>query len=113
MRRGRPLAGRTADDLGGEDATSELLTMLDSHPHGYLPPMLKAERALVRARLSARDGDPAAAASLTAAVRGLRELSTPYHLAHGLLDHAGYLTRLGDGGAAAAAAWECPFRGGR
>ena len=81
VRLGWPLAARTADDLGVADATNELLTMLDSHPPEYLPPMLKAERALVRARLSARDGDPAAAASLTAAVRGLRELSNPYHLA--------------------------------
>jgi hypothetical protein len=33
----------------------------------------------------------------------VRELSTPYHLAHGLLDHAGRLTRLGHAEAAAAA----------
>ena len=39
-----------------------------------------------------RDGDPAAAAAFAAAISSLREQSTPYHLAHGLLDHAGYLT---------------------
>ena len=70
--------------------------MLGSNTPGHLPPMLKAERALVRARLSARDSDPDAAASFAAAIPGLRELSTPYHLAHGLLDHAQYLTSLGD-----------------
>lgn len=35
------------------------------------------------------------------AITGLREHSTPYHLAHGLLDHAEYLTRQGDAEAAA------------
>ena len=35
-----------------------------------------------------RDGDPAAGAAFAAAISGLRETSTPYHLAHGLLDHA-------------------------
>jgi hypothetical protein len=62
--------------------------------------MLRAERDLTRARLAAAGGDPAAAAPFAAAIGGLRELSTPYHLAHGLLDHAAYLTRLGGGGAA-------------
>ena len=55
--------------------------------------MLRAERDLVRARLADGDGDEAAAAAFTAAISGLRELSTPYHLAHGLLDHAQYLSR--------------------
>jgi class 3 adenylate cyclase/predicted ATPase len=100
-----PLAARSAHDLDDADTISELLTMLDSYPPGHLPPMLKAERALVRARLSARDGDPAAAASLATAIRGLRELSTPYHLAHGLLDEAHYLT-LHDPEAAEAAVGE-------
>ena len=60
--------------------------------------MLRAERALVRARRAARDGDQDA---LAAAVAGLRARSTPYHLAHGLLDHAKYLARQGDEDAAA------------
>jgi class 3 adenylate cyclase/tetratricopeptide (TPR) repeat protein len=101
-----PLAARAAHELGDTAATSELLALIDSYPPGHLAPMLKAERALVRARLSARDGDPAAAASLAAAVDGLRELSTPYHLAHGLRDQAQYLARGGDTEAAAAAASE-------
>jgi hypothetical protein len=105
IRWGWPLAARTAHELGDADTTSQLLAMLDSYPSGHLPPMLTAERALVRARLSAREGDPAAAASLAAAVRGLRELSTPYHLAHGLLDRAQHLT-VHDPGAAEAAVSE-------
>jgi len=51
-------------------------------------------------------GDPAAAASFASAVGGLRELSTPYHLAHGLLDHAAFMTCLGDASTATAAAKE-------
>ena len=85
--------------------TGELLALLDAYQPGRLAPMLRAERDLARARLaaSASDGDQAAAARLAAAISSLRELSTPYHLAHGLLDHADYLTRLGDTDAAASA----------
>jgi len=57
----------------------------------------------VRARLAAHDGDPAAGAALTAAVGRLREQGTPYHLAHGLLDHARYLLESGDSSPATAA----------
>ena len=58
--------------------------------------MQRAERDLARARLAATGGDPAAAAAFAAAISGLREQSTPYHLAHGLLDHAAHLIRCGD-----------------
>jgi len=95
-----PLAARAAYDLGDTVSTGELLTMLDSYQRGYLAPMLRAERDLVRARRAAADGDPAAAAAFAAALSSLREHSTPYHLAHGLLDHSEYLTRLGDADAA-------------
>jgi hypothetical protein len=80
-----------------------LLTLLDACLPGRLAPMLRAERDLARARLAAGDGDPAAAASFAAAVGGLRELSTPYHLAHGLLDHAQYVMRTGNAEGAATA----------
>jgi len=56
---------------------------------------LRAERDLAHARLAAAD--------IAAPVAGLREKSTPYHLAHGLLDHAEYLTRHGHAAAAALA----------
>jgi hypothetical protein len=71
-----------------------------------LAPTQRAERDLARARLTAADGDPAASAAFATAIAGLRQNSTPYHLAHGLFDHAGYLTRLGDAQAAAAAIGE-------
>ena len=86
-----PLAARAAYELRDAAVVRELLSLLDSYPIGHVAPMLRAERDLLRARLPARDGDPTAAVSLAGAVRGLRELSTPYHLAHGLLDHAQYL----------------------
>ena len=71
-----------------------------------LAPMQRADRNLAQARLAASDGDQAAAESFTAAITSLRELSTPYHLAHGLLDHAQFLTRLHDAQAAEAAIGE-------
>ena len=101
-----PLAARASYELGDTAATSELLALLDSHQPGHLAPMQRAERDLARVRRAADDGDSAAAAAFEAAISSLRELSTPYHLAHGLLDHAGHLTRLGDTEAAAAAIGE-------
>ena len=98
-----PLAARTTHDLGDTAATGELLALLDACQPGHLAPMQRAERDLARARLAASDGDPAAAASFASAIIGLRELSTPYHLAHGLLDQAGHLTRRDDTEAAQAA----------
>jgi class 3 adenylate cyclase/predicted ATPase len=106
MRWAWPLAARAASEVRDTAATTELLALLDSHQPGHLAPMLRAERELVRARLAAGDGDQAAAAAFTAAVSTVRELSTPYHLAHGLLDHAGNLSRLGDAAAAALAIGE-------
>jgi L-aminopeptidase/D-esterase-like protein len=67
--------------------------------------MLRAERDLARARL-ASDADGDTAVAFAAAITGLRAQSTPYHLAHGLLDHAEYLVRTGDADAAAAAVEE-------
>jgi class 3 adenylate cyclase/predicted ATPase len=101
-----PLAARAAHDLADTAAIGELLALLDGFPPGRLAPMQRAERDLARARLAAADGDPAAGPAFAAAVTGLRQHSTPYHLAHGLLDHAGYLTSLGDAQAAEAAASE-------
>ena len=97
-----PLAARAAFDLDDIAAAGELLALLDGYKSGHLAPMLRAERDLARARLAARDGDQTAGAAFAAAVSGLREHGTPYHLAHGLLDHARYLRHLSDAAAAAA-----------
>ncbi len=100
IRWGWPLAARAAHELGDTAAIHELLSLLDGYPPGYVAPMLRAERDLVRARRTAGD---AAKACFAAAVSGLRDMSTPYHLAHGLLDHAGYLTQRAETEAAALA----------
>ena len=96
-----PLAARAAHDVADTATTAELLAMLDGYQPGELAPMLHAERGLARARLQAHDRGPAA--STAAAITGLRQRSTPYHLAHGLLDHAEHLLRRGDNEAVEAA----------
>ena len=98
-----PLAARAAFELRDTAATRDLIAMLDSYQPGHVALMLRAERDLARARLADSDGGQAAASAFAAAITGLREHSTPYHLAHGLLDHAEYLTRQGDAEAAAVA----------
>jgi hypothetical protein len=101
-----PLAARTAWDLADTTATRDLLALLDACPPGRLAPMQRAERDLARARLAAADGDPDADPAFAAAITGLRQHSTPYHLAHGLLDHAAHLATHGNDQAAAAAIGE-------
>jgi AAA ATPase domain/Adenylate and Guanylate cyclase catalytic domain len=96
-----PLAARTAWELGDIQASRELLALLDALQPGQLPPMLRAEHALARARLADDN-----ATERAAAIASQRELSTPYHLAHGLLDYAQDLTRRGETEVAAAAADE-------
>ena len=96
-----PLAARSAWELDDTATAKELLAMLDALQPGRLPPMLRAERDLARARLASGDGD-----GFAAAITRQRELSTPYHLAHGLLDYAWVLSRRGEAEAAAAAAGE-------
>ena len=97
------LAARAAYELGDAAATRELLVLLDSYQPGHVVPVLRAERDLVRARLADNDGDETAPAAFASAIAGLREHGTPYHLAHGLLDHAQHLLRRGDAQAAAQA----------
>jgi tetratricopeptide (TPR) repeat protein len=98
-----PLAVRAAFDLSDYATVGELLAMVDSVPPGHISPILRPERDLVRVRLAAADGDQAAGPLFARAISGLRELSTPYHLAHGLLDYAAYLNGQGDTAAAALA----------
>jgi class 3 adenylate cyclase/predicted ATPase len=101
-----PLAARAAHDLRDTADVGELLALLDSRQPGHLPPMLRAERDLARARLAANDNGPDAGAAFPAAIAGLRQHSSPYHLGHGLLDHAEHLLRTADAAAAAAATGE-------
>jgi class 3 adenylate cyclase/tetratricopeptide (TPR) repeat protein len=109
-----PLAARAAFALRDSAAARDLLAQLDAYQPGHLAPMLRAERDLVRARLAAADGaEGTAAVAFAAAIASLRERGTPYHLAHGLLDHAQYLLGQGDAGAAAPAIEEARDIGDR
>ena len=102
-----PLAARAAWDLADMQVTTELLELLDPYQPGDLGPLLRAERDLARARLATLGADPdAAGGGLASAIAGLRRQSTPYHLAHGLLDYAAWLTGIGNAQAAAAAVAE-------
>ena len=101
-----PLAARAAHDLSDTTTTADLLALLDRHQPGELAPMQRAERDLARARLAAADSGPAGGAAFAAAIAGLRQHSTPYHLAHGLLDQAACLLRTGEDEAAQAAVGE-------
>ena len=68
--------------------------------------MQRAERDLARARLAARDGKPDARRGARRRDHRAAPALHPYHLAHGLLDHAAHLAALGDDQAAAAAIGE-------
>ena len=81
-----PLAARCAHTLGDDDSVAQLLALLDDHPVGHLPPLLRAERLLARARLDVAGDGADAAGAFDAAVTALRQGPSPYHLAHGLLD---------------------------
>ena len=94
---------RTAHELGDSAVARELLALLDTYQPGHVAPVLRAERDLARARLAAEDGDETAPAAFASAIAGLRDRGTPYHLAHGLLDHAQYQLSRGEGDAAAQA----------
>jgi hypothetical protein len=96
------LAARAAHDLADTATTRDLLALLDGYPPGCLAPMQRAERDLARARLIARDGDPAVGPALAAAIAGLRQHSTP----NGMLDHAAHLAARGEAEAATAATGE-------
>ena len=101
-----PLAARAAHDLADTGTTRDLLALLDGYQPGQLAPMQRAERDLARARLAAAGSGPDTRPAFAAAVAGLRQHSTPYHLAHGLFDHAQYLLRLGETEAAETAIGE-------
>jgi class 3 adenylate cyclase/tetratricopeptide (TPR) repeat protein len=89
-----PLATRSAHNLGATDIVIELVALLDAHPAGHLPPLLRAERVLAQARIADANDDPDANMAFDRAVASLRQAASPYHLAHGLLDHAEHFTRL-------------------
>jgi hypothetical protein len=56
---------------------------------------------------------PPPSAAFTAAIKSLRAQSTPYHLAHGLLDYVEYLMAIGGAAAVASAVAEARDIAGR
>jgi class 3 adenylate cyclase/tetratricopeptide (TPR) repeat protein len=90
------LAARAAYQLHDSVATRDLLGLIENHLPGQLAPMLRAERELVQARLAACEEPLDSQDRFATAIAMLRSLSTPYHLAHGLIDQAERLTGGGD-----------------
>ena len=91
-----PLAARSAHNLGDRVTEQRMLDELNKHPVGKLPLMLRAERDLVRARLTAESDAAEAARLFERAIEAYRKIPGPFHLAHALLDHAEFLTSTGD-----------------
>ncbi len=91
-----PLAARAATTIGDDAALAELLQVLDARPRGHIPPMLRIERDLARARAHVVQGDTTVDQVFADAVDALRQASRPYALAEGLLDYATYLAGTGE-----------------
>ncbi len=77
------------------DEVARLLSWLDDHPKGHVPPVLRAERLRIRGRLLASEGNSEATSVFQVALTAFRELGSPYHLALGLLDYAEHLQATG------------------
>lgn len=92
---GWPLALQLLEVLDS-DQTADVLRIVEKHPPGDVPPLLRAEYELARARL----GAGTSAGSVDGALDILRRFGSPYHLAHGLLDVAA--CHLADGESAVA-----------
>jgi tetratricopeptide (TPR) repeat protein len=90
-----PIAVRAAFTINDGATVDELLAQLDGYPVGHVPPLLRAERTLARAKQRAAAGEPDADAALAAAVAELRTVGSPYHLGHALADRAEHLITLG------------------
>jgi hypothetical protein len=101
-----PLAADVALALGHFDEAEELLRLLDQHPVGHVPALLRAERRRITGRLLAARSDPGAVDELGRAVDAFRDVGSPYHLAVGLLDYAAAARAADDDREAAVAATE-------
>ncbi|MBA2455374.1 MAG: hypothetical protein H0V48_02365 [Nocardioidaceae bacterium] len=91
-----PIAADAALALGDETEVNQLLDKLNRHRPGHLPPVLRAERLRISARLLAGESNLAASETFDAATQAFRDLASPYHLAVALLDHAEFVAAFGD-----------------
>jgi class 3 adenylate cyclase/predicted ATPase len=94
------MAANAALALGDVEELTALVTALDGHRPGHVPPVLRGERLRVRAGILASENDPAATETFESATRAFRDLGSPYHLAVVLLDSADHLMRMEDSSAA-------------
>jgi tetratricopeptide (TPR) repeat protein len=103
-----PLAARLAAGLGESATLAGLFALLDAQTADQLPPLLRAEDSLARARAAADAGDLGAGPAFSDAVAALRGAASPYRLAWGLIDQARFLARSerAEAGQARAAAGE-------
>ncbi|MEJ7706542.1 MAG: hypothetical protein WKF82_04185 [Nocardioidaceae bacterium] len=67
---GWPIAADAALALGDDTEAARLLEWLDDYPPGHIPPVLRAERLRIRARLQGAQFDPDAGAAFDAATQG-------------------------------------------
>jgi hypothetical protein len=91
-----PMAADAALAVADLATVQQLLAWLDAQRPGHIPPVLRAERARIAARLQAAQNDPGAEQAFLEALVSLRELGSPYHLAVGLVDFADYCAATGD-----------------
>jgi class 3 adenylate cyclase/tetratricopeptide (TPR) repeat protein len=78
------LAARAARSVGDTDALADLVRLIDQHPIGHLPPVLRAEAELARIDLGAVAQD-AVDDTYQLAIRILRDLPAPYNLGWALV----------------------------
>jgi class 3 adenylate cyclase len=88
MMMGFPLGMRAAFDVGDDDGVQALLDMLDGFADGQIPLLLRAERALAKAKLLARNDREEGHVALANAVTRVRETGCSMYIAHALLDMA-------------------------
>ncbi|HZG96843.1 MAG TPA: adenylate/guanylate cyclase domain-containing protein [Nocardioidaceae bacterium] len=91
-----PIAADAALALEDDAEVLRLLDWLDDHPPGHIPPVLRAERLRVRARLHERRGEAEAGPAFATATKAFRDLGSPFHLSTALLDHAQHVSSHGD-----------------
>jgi class 3 adenylate cyclase/tetratricopeptide (TPR) repeat protein len=83
--------------LGNLTKVGELLAVVEQMRPGQRPPLVQAQAARIRARLTAGRGDrEGVQAGFKAAAGMLRELGIPFWLAVTLLEHAEWLAKEGD-----------------
>jgi tetratricopeptide (TPR) repeat protein len=90
------IAADAATELHDRAEAIRLVESLDTRPPGRIPRVLHAERLRIIARLMAAGDDSGTDSAFDSALNAFRDLGSPYHLAAGLLDHAGYRADAGD-----------------